>query len=197
MLALALLGGLWLVAGPRDRGSSPASFAGPGIAATSQASAGGPPAAARAKPRRYVVHVAGAVRRPGVYKVHAPGRLIDAVKRAGGLTPDADLTQVNLAARLTDGRQIVVPRLAGAAGGALPAGVAGDPAAAGVAAPTVSLNAATLEQLQTIDGVGPAMAAAIIKHRTELGGYTSLDQLDEVPGVGEKRLATLREQVAL
>ena len=59
------------------------------------------------------MHVAGAVKRPGVYKVRAPGRLINAVNRAGGLTADADLTQVNLAARLTDGRQIIVPRLAG------------------------------------------------------------------------------------
>lgn len=148
--------------------------------------------------RRVVVHVAGAVRRPGVYRVRAPGRLIDAVQRAGGLLPDADLTQINLAARLTDGRAIIVPRTGGAAPAA-GGGSAGAGVAPGGAAPPgkLSVNVATAEQLDALDGVGPAMAAAIVQLRTKLGGFRSLDQLDDVPGVGEKRLASLRAQLEL
>jgi competence protein ComEA len=145
------------------------------------------------KVRHVVVHVAGAVRHAGVYKVRAPGRLIDAVKRAGGLTPDADLTQVNLAAHLTDGRAIIVPRTgaAGSAGGGTDAGAGGD---SGI---KLNVNTASAEQLDGLDGVGPAMAAAIVKERTKVGGFTKIEQLDEVPGVGEKRLASLREQLEL
>lgn len=145
-----------------------------------------------------VVHVAGAVRRPGVYRVRMPGRLIDAVQRAGGLTADADLTQVNLAARLSDGRAIIVPRTGAAAAG-VPGGAGSGVAAGGAGAPAgkLSVNAATAEQLDGLDGVGPAMAAAIVALRTKLGGFRSLDQLDDVPGVGEKRLASLRAQLDL
>lgn len=204
-LALVLLGTLWLLAGPKQDATAPASFGGPGLGAAHGAAGQGGAGVAGTTPavKRYVVHVAGAVKRPGVYRVRAPGRLIDAVRRAGGLTGDADLTQVNLAARLTDGRAIVVPRLAGgvASAGGAAAGAAGGGSAGGGAglAPgaKLSLNAATAEQLDGLDGVGPAMAAAIIELRTKLGGFTKLDQLDEVSGVGEKRLASLREQLEL
>lgn len=96
--ALALLGALWLLAGPKDEAAAPVSLGGPGLGAAHGAS-GDTGAARRTTPplKRYVVHVAGAVKRPGVYRVRAPGRLIDAVERAGGLTRDADLTGVNLA----------------------------------------------------------------------------------------------------
>ena len=201
--ALALLGTLWLLAGPKQEAVSPGALGGPGLdtargsTGTGTAAGGG----AAPKPKRYVVHVAGAVRRPGVYRVHAPGRLIDAVERAGGLTADADLTQVNLAARLTDGRQIVVPRMVGAAAGAGnggPDAAAAPGSAPGMAPGTkLSLNAATAEQLDMLDGVGPSMAAAIIAERTKLGGFTRIEQLDEVSGVGEKRLASLRGQLDL
>lgn len=216
-LALALLGALWLLAGPKQEAVSPAAFGGPGLGTARGASgggsggSGGSAAGGAAKPtiKRYVVHVAGAVRRPGVYRVRAPSRLIDAVQRAGGLTADADLTQVNLAARLTDGRQVIVPRLAGGTPGGTPGGASGGagatPGAAGTGAAgggavpgmKLSLNAATAEQLDTLDGVGPAMAAAIIEMRTKLGGFTKIEQLDEVSGVGEKRLESLREQLDL
>ncbi len=161
-------------------------------------SAGAATGAAAGAPRirRVVVHVAGAVRRPGVYRVRAPGRLIDAVQRAGGLTGDADLTQINLAARLTDGRAIIVPRTSaapadGAGAGSLP------PTAGSAPAGKLNANTATAEQLDTLDGVGPAMAAAIIALRTKLGGFTRLEQLDDVPGVGEARLASLLAQLEL
>lgn len=197
-VALALLGALWLLAGPKDQAAAPVSLGGPGLGAAHGASGsgdGGPPKTTPAV-KRYVVHVAGAVRKPGVYRVRAPGRLIDAVERAGGLTRDADLTGVNLAARLTDGRQIIVPRLAGSGGG----GGSGGASAAGGGAATgakLSVNSATPEQLDELDGVGPAMADKIVALRTKLGGFTSLDQLDEVPGVGEARMASLREQLDL
>lgn len=204
-VALALLGALWLLAGPKEDAAAPVSLGGPGLGAAHGASGGADGGAARSvgttpAVKRYVVHVAGAVRRPGVYRVRAPGRLIDAVERAGGLTRDADLTGVNLAARLTDGRQIIVPRLAGAAGAGAAAGAggtAGSGTAAGGGGTKLSVNSATPEQLDGLDGVGPAMASKIIALRTKLGGFTSLDQLDDVPGVGEARLASLREQLDL
>lgn len=196
-LALGLLGALWLLAGPKQDAPATVSLGGPGLgSAHGAATAAGSASTTPPKIKRYVVHVAGAVRRPGVYRVRAPGRLIDAVERAGGLTSDADLTQVNLAARLTDGRQIVVPRLVGGASAAV-GGAAGGAAATLPPGTKISVNAATPEQLDGLDGVGPAMAAAIIELRTKLGGFTSLDQLDEVSGVGEKRLASLREQLDL
>lgn len=108
------------------------------------------------------------------------------------------MTQINLAARLTDGRAIIVPRTGGAAPAA-GGGSAGAGVAPGGAAPAgkLSVNVATAEQLDALDGVGPAMAAAIVQLRTKLGGFRSLEQLDDVPGVGEKRLASLRAQLEL
>jgi len=141
-----------------------------------------------------VVHVAGAVRRTGVYRLPDGARVQDAVRRAGGATSDADLDGINLAAKVADGQQIVVPAETPAtpAGGAAPAGGSG-----GETAPPgpVGLNAATLEQLQTLDGVGPATAEKIVAWRTEHGGFRSVDDLGQVPGIGPKRLAALREHV--
>ena len=112
-----------------------------------------------------------------------------ALERAGGPTRRADLTLVNLAAQLQDGQQIVVPERgapAVAPGGAASTG------AAGANAP-VHLSTATVEQLDAIDGIGPTLAERIIEFRDEHGGFRSLDQLSQVDGIGEKRLATLRE----
>jgi competence protein ComEA len=136
---------------------------------------------------RLVIHVAGAVRRPGVYRLAAGSRVIDAVRRAGGARRHADLAALNLAAKLEDGRQVLVP-LRGAAppggGGAAPA--PGQP---------LDLNTASAEQLDQLDGIGPGMAAAILKYRDQHDGFGSVEELGEVPGIGEKRLASLREQV--
>ena len=143
-----------------------------------------------------VVHVAGEVRRPGVYRLRASDRVQDAVELAGGATHKANLAGLNLAAKLEDGRQIVVPRR-GAAVGA-DAGVS-DAAAGDAAAPAgpVNLNTATAEQLDGLDGIGPTTAQKIIAYRREHGGFGSVSELDRIPGIGEKRMATLREQVTV
>ena len=131
-----------------------------------------------------VVHVAGAVRRPGVYRMPAGSRVDDAVSRAGGASAGAELEAVNLAARLADGQQVVVPeRVAG--GGASIAGVT---AGSG----PISLGTATVEQLEEIDGIGPVTAAAIVEFRDEHGGLASVDQLDQVSGIGPATMESLR-----
>ena len=144
----------------------------------------------RARPAdELYVHVAGAVRRPGLMRVPEGARVAMVLERAGGPTRRADLTLVNLAARLQDGQQIVVPEqgaTAVAPGGAASIGAAGSSA-------PVHLSTATVEQLDAIDGIGPTLAERIIEFRDERGGLRSLDELSQVDGIGEKRLATLRE----
>jgi competence protein ComEA len=145
-----------------------------------------------------LVHVAGAVRRPGVYRLRGGARVVDAVERAGGARRGADLSAVNLAARLEDGRQVLVPRRLGGsavAGATAPPGTAAAAAAGAVPAAPIDLNTATLEQLDTLDGVGPATARKIIEYRDAHGGFGSVEELGQVSGIGEKRLAALREKV--
>jgi competence protein ComEA len=165
--------------------------------------ASAPPAAAvRLEPRppgTALVHVAGAVRSPGVYRLREGQRIQDAVRRAGGTRPGADLNAINLAAKVADGQQVVVPRrgAAAAAAGAAPGGAADAAGGASPPAAPVSLNTATAEQLDTLDGVGPATAAKILEYRRQHGGFRSVDDLGEIPGIGPKRLAALRGKVQL
>lgn len=135
-----------------------------------------------------VVHVVGAVRRPGLYRVPDGARVADALTRAGGPSRKAQLELVNLAARVADGEQIVVPRR----GAAAPA-VAG---ASGSTAGPVHLNSATLEQLDELPGIGPVTAQKILDYRQEHGAFGSVDELDAVPGIGPARLGELRDLVA-
>jgi len=158
----------------------------------------------RADGGRVTVHVAGAVRRPGLYRLAAGSRIDDALRRAGGPRARADLTAVNLATKLEDGRQVIVPERGS---GAAPAGAASGPgsgsgsAAAGGAgsapAAPVNLNTATLEQLDTLDGIGPGIGQRIIDYREQHGGFRNVDELGEVPGIGDKRMATLRPLVTV
>jgi competence protein ComEA len=133
-----------------------------------------------------VVDVVGAVRRPGLYKLSHGGRIADAVARAGGVTAKADLDLVNLAAPLADGEQVVVPlrgaAVASAGGAVSPAG-------------PVQLSTATVDQLDALPGIGPAMAQRIVDYRTAHGAFHSVDELDAVPGIGPARLDELRKLV--
>jgi competence protein ComEA len=145
-----------------------------------------------AAPKRLVVDVVGAVRRPGLYELADGSRVDDAIRKAGGPKPKAALEQINLAAPVADGAQIVVPVRTAAAS------PTGEPAA-GATGPDgpVHLNTATLEDLDGLPGVGPVTAQRILDYRDEHGAFRSVDELDAVPGIGPARLEQLRELVQL
>ncbi|MFP8960133.1 helix-hairpin-helix domain-containing protein [Streptomyces nanhaiensis] len=173
---------------PPEPTSVPASAAAPGPA-PGAASAGG----------TLLVDVAGEVRRPGVHRLPAGARVADALRAAGGVRPGTDLHGLNRARPLADGEQIVVgepptaaavphpPAAAGGGGG----GGGGGPAVGG----PVSLNSATADQLDALPGIGPVMAQRIIDHRAERGGFSSVEELREVTGIGERRFAELKPLV--
>jgi competence protein ComEA len=138
------------------------------------------------------VHVAGAVRRPGLHRVPASSRVAAAIHRAGGPSRRADLTAVNLAGKVEDGQQILVPKI-GAASPATGAAAGGGAGASSGA--RLSLATATVEQLDALDGIGPTLAQRIIEYRESHGGFRSVDALREVDGIGEKRFAALKEAV--
>lgn len=158
-----------------------------------------PPAtlrAAEAPARVLVVHVVGAVRQPGLYRLPEGSRVQDALERAGGPKAKAELAAVNLAAPVADGQQVVVPvRGAGGIASALPGG--GSSGAAGIPGGMVHLNSATLEELDTLPGVGPVTAQKILDYRAANGAFRSVDELDAVPGIGPTRLEELRPLVDL
>ena len=138
-----------------------------------------------------VVDVTGAVRKPGVYRLPEGSRVDEAVQRAGGATGKAELDSLNLAARLADGQQVVVPeRVPGAPPGAPTAAGAGDEEEG-----PISLSTATAAELDTIDGIGPVTAEDIIKFREEHGGLSSIDQLDEISGIGPATMEALSERL--
>ncbi|MGH2925037.1 MAG: helix-hairpin-helix domain-containing protein [Solirubrobacterales bacterium] len=139
-----------------------------------------------------VVDVAGEVGAPGVYRFPAGSRVTDALERAGGATRRADPESINLAARLADGQQIVMPARAKS-----PAGVAAGPAGADSAAATgpISLGTATIDELDTIEGIGPVTAQNIIDFRDQHGGVSSVDQLDQISGIGPATMDALRARL--
>jgi competence protein ComEA len=190
-VAILLLGARYL--------SSPAGGGGAGGGAAPARAAAPKPSSVRVEASgsgTAVVQVAGAVRRPGVYRLRADRRVDDAVRGAGGPTAKADLAGVNLAAKVSDGQQVIVPA-AGAADGAgttaAPAGAAGGARAA--PGQKLNLNMATPEQLDQLDGVGPATAQKIVAYRQAHGGFRSVTELDQVPGIGEKKLAALKDRL--
>jgi competence protein ComEA len=170
-----------------DQSGGPFTEAGAGGAplSTEPVGSGGPPAS----DGDVVVHVAGAVDEPGVYRLPAGSRVTDALERAGGPSGRADPDSINLAARLADGQQVVVPeRLPESS----PASVdPADPAAAG----PISLGSADAADLETIEGIGPVTAADIIAYRDEHGGVSSIDQLDEIPGIGPTTIEALGDRL--
>jgi competence protein ComEA len=140
-----------------------------------------------------IVDVAGAVADPGVYRMPAGSRVNDAVARAGGAAAGADVEAINLAARLSDGQQVVVPAkvAAGAAAAADPAAAA----TAGAATGPISLGSATVADLDTIDGIGPVTAQKIIEFRDQHGGVSSVDQLSQISGIGPATMESLRARL--
>jgi competence protein ComEA len=141
-------------------------------------------------PASGMVHVAGAVRRPGVYSIAPGARVVSVIRRAGGPTRRADLSALNLAAVLQDGQQVLVPTRAPSGGGAS-AGAGGAAAAGG----PISLSSADAAALDGLDGIGPTLAARIVEWRAAHGGFASVDQLLEVPGIGPARLEALKSRV--
>ncbi|MDQ1384887.1 MAG: competence protein ComEA [Actinomycetota bacterium] len=190
-------GGAWFRAG-----TSPSSAAVPRPAApvrTNSSFATGSTSTAPVVPA-VVVDVVGAVRRSGVVRVRAGSRVVDAIAAVGGATADADLTRLNLAAPLVDGSRIAVPRLGAPAPALDPATVSAAPSGGGTEAAAgapLNLNAATAEQLDTLPGVGPATAAAIIKDREAHGPFRSVDDLGRVRGIGDAKLEQLRDLVTV
>jgi competence protein ComEA len=145
-----------------------------------------------------VVDVAGEVRHPGVYRLPPGSRADAAVQLAGGVTAHAQRAAVNLAMPLHDGQQVVVPSKGAATTPVAPKGASagtGAPAAAGTPGQPISLSTATVEQLDTLDGIGPTLAARIVQYRDAHGGFKSVDELRQVSGIGDKRFAALRKAV--
>ena len=150
-------------------------------------------ATSRAGQAAIVVDVAGKVRRPGLYRMGPGARVDDAVRAAGGALPGVDLAGLNLAALLVDGQQVAVGVAAAPAAG----GVTGGGMSPGATAGPVHLNSATLEQLQALPGVGPVLAQHIVDFRSAHGGFTSVAQLNDVPGIGDAKFAALKASVSL
>ena len=145
-----------------------------------------PQAAPRSAARPIVVDVVGAVRAPGLYHLTDGARVADAVAQAGGLSRRADRSAVNLAARVADGQQVIV-----AARGSPGAATAAGSGSSASGAP-VSLSAATVEQLDTLPGIGPVTAQKIVAFRQEHGPFTSVEGIDAIPGIGPARIAELK-----
>lgn len=148
-------------------------------------------------PSSVVVHVAGAVVAAGVYELPGGARVVDGVERAGGPTPEADTSGLNLAAVLVDGQRVYVPRV-GETPPPVEEPVGGD--GGGVVGSTgplgpIDVNAATASELEALPGIGPATAAAIVQHREDQGPFASVDDLDAVRGIGPAKLAALRDLV--
>jgi competence protein ComEA len=181
----AAIGIVLILLGVRALREPPASgsegTAGGGVQlATDPVGAGGPDASSG----DVVVHVAGAVEDPGVYRMPAGSRVADAVERAGGGSSGAQPDAINLAARLADGQQVVVPER-----------VPGASAAVAAEEGPISLGSADQADLEEIDGIGPVTAADIIAFRDERGGVASIEELDEIPGIGPTTIESLSERL--
>ena len=148
------------------------------------------------------VYVSGEVVKPGVYVLLATARIIDALQAAGGATTSADLVVVNLAAPLVDAAQVFIPRIGSTPRATLPRPHAGinlpadsSNATATTASGIVDLNSASLSDLDSLPGVGPSTAQAIIDYRVANGPYATVDDLLNVRGIGPSKLAAMRTRV--
>jgi competence protein ComEA len=142
-------------------------------------------------PAMLIVDVAGAVRTPGVYEFAEGERVVDAIERAGGPRPKADLSLLNLAAPLVDGTQILVPKI-----GPAVTGVPGE-TAPGSSSGLINVNTASATELETLSGIGEVLAATIVEYRTQNGPFASVDDLLDVSGIGPATLEEIRDQVTV
>jgi competence protein ComEA len=190
VVAVTMAGaGLWYVRSlPKPvsiaAGASPAAAAlSAGAVASAVASPSGPP---------IIVDVTGWVHEPGVYEFAQGERVIDAVERAGGARNGADLSVLNLAAPLTDGTQVVVPKQ-----GAAPAGTVPGETGGGTTSGLININTASATEFETLSGIGEVLAGAIVDYRTENGPFASVDDLENVSGIGPATLEEIRDQVTV
>jgi competence protein ComEA len=183
VVVLLLLGARWIRASESDAAGSVAFASG----------SGAPPSTGEVEfdgtGEDVVVHVAGAVRDPGVYRLPGGSRVTDAIERAGGVAPGGLGDAINLAAPLADGLKITIPARSQA-----PVGVPGGTGLEADDGP-ISLGSATVEELDTIEGIGPVTAAAILAFRDERGGVASVDELDEISGIGPATMEALRARL--
>lgn len=138
-----------------------------------------------------IVDVAGAVRTPGVYEFVEGDRVIDAIERAGGPLPKADLSLLNLAAMLADGTQILVPKTGPASSGSIGG------SAPGSSGGLININAATAADLESLSGIGEVLAATIVEYRTQNGPFAAVDDLMDVSGIGPATLEEIRDQITV
>ncbi len=203
-VAIVVCGAVVVVAVGFVAGRSGSAAAPPGASASSGFSASSDdarsePSSASTTTARVVVSVAGAVARPGVVTLPPGARVVDAIDAAGGARNDADANALDLAAKLVDGARVYVPKV----GEHVAPAPVNDPAtgsgSGGGAAPSgpIDLNTASQAQLETLPGIGPSLAQAIIAARSRLGGFRSVDDLREVRGIGDRRLADLRPLVTV
>jgi competence protein ComEA len=150
------------------------------------------------------VYVCGAVRTPGVVRLPAGARVTDALELAGGPTAKAELAAVNLAAPVADGQQILVPERGAPVVASAPASSGSSGSALGVTSAggttpgaLININTASLEELDALDGVGPSTAQKIIDYRTENGGFKTIDEIKEVPGIGDAKFAAMKDQITV
>jgi competence protein ComEA len=190
VVAALVVGGHFLIGSDEGEASTPDASSSTLSSHELEEASGG----AVAEPPQLVVHVAGAVQQPGLYRLPEGSRVDDAIAAAGGARKRARLDLLNLAAPLVDGQQVLVP-------GRRNAGdpVAGPPVSGPApAAPSpVNLNTASLEELDSLPGVGPVTAQKIVDYRSEHGPFGSVDELDAIPGIGPARLEQLRGLVVV
>ncbi|MFI8641350.1 helix-hairpin-helix domain-containing protein [Streptomyces chartreusis] len=179
-----------------EQGGEPGSAASGTGASTAGASAAGAPGSVGTSAPEIVVDIGGKVREPGIHRLPAGSRVADALRAAGGVRPGTNTDTLNRARFLMDGEQVIVGAPAAPASeGGTNTGVGGAAAPGAAPAAPVPLNTATVDQLDTLPGVGPVLAQHIIDYRTQHGGFRSVDELREVNGIGDRRFADLRNLV--
>jgi competence protein ComEA len=209
-LVVVVVGTIGLVAAGRGSGETGAviiqtddSAAAGGLPGDGWASGDADAAATTSTVARIWVQVAGAVHVPGVYQLAGESRVFEAVAAAGGFSEEADQQAVALAAVLSDGCRVYVPKVGETMTGAVvgpadsSAGITGGSTGSGPAGGLVSLNRGTAAELDSLPGIGPSLAQQIISYREARGPFTSIDQLTDVPGIGPSKMEQLRPLVVL